>query len=134
MEEFKIEPYVGVGKINFGMSKAEIKTLIGNPVIETIGFLGFTEFQYKKFTIRFNKKGMVNEISFLSDVLVMINDIDIFNNPNSIKELTRLEKPLNTLGFKVFFNFGIAVTGFSKNKENKSISVFSKELVKDWKD
>jgi hypothetical protein len=48
--------------------------------------------------------------------------------------LTRLEKPLNTLGFKVFFNFGIAVTGFSKNKESKSISVFSKELVKDWKD
>ena len=39
----------------------------------------------------------------------------------------------NTVGFKVYFEVGIALTGFGKYKEAKTISIFSKELINIWK-
>ena len=49
-----------------------------------------------------------------------LQNIDILNDNNIVKALGKIEKPLNTMGFKVYFKIGIAVTRFGKNKEEKT--------------
>ncbi|MFD2909206.1 hypothetical protein ACFSX9_10745 [Flavobacterium ardleyense] len=132
---YEIVPYVSVGEIKFGMKKEEVIAVFGKePDLITKGFLGTIELQWESVVVRFNKKGLVNEVSFLPNNNVFFNGRDILNDPETLKILSKLEKPYITVGFKVFFNFGIAVTGFSKKIDHKALTVFSKELVKVWKE
>ena len=134
-DELLIYPYVSVGDIKFGMKKEDVESIFDRePDTVSQDYLKRIDARWENVSIKFNKKKIVNEISFISGKYkVIYEDIDIFSNDNIIKLLNKNEKPLNTVGFKVYFEVGIALTGFGKNKEEKTVSVFSKELIDLWK-
>lgn len=134
-EDLLIHPYISIGNIKFGMNEEEVKLLFNkNPDIVLHDYLKRTDARWDNISVKFDKKGLVNEVSFIKGrYRTFFDDIDLFNDNNTIKTLNKIEKPLNTMGFKVYFKIGIALTGFGKNKEEKTISIFSKELIKIWK-
>lgn len=134
-EDLLIHPYISIGNIKFGMNEEEVKLLFNNnPDIVLHDYLKRTDARWDNISVKFDKKGLVNEVSFIKGrYRAFFDDIDLFNDNNTIKTLNKIEKPLNTMGFKVYFKIEIALTGFGKNKEEKTISIFSKELIKIWK-
>lgn len=134
-EDLLIHPYISIGNIKFGMNEEEVKLLFNNNLdIVLHDYLKRTDARWDNISVKFDKKGLVNEVSFIKGrYRAFFDDIDLFNDNNTIKTLNKIEKPLNTMGFKVYFKIGIALTGFGKNKEEKTISIFSKELIKIWK-
>ena len=135
--EFKINPYESVGDIRFGMAKDEIMALFGKePDNISFDYLQRTNMMWDNISIKLNAKELVNDISFVdSKYKIFYKDISVMEGSGAlIKLLNKTEKPLNTVGFKVYFAVGIALTGFGKSKEDKTISVFSKELIKLWKE
>lgn len=134
-QEFIIVPYQSVGPIRFGMSRKEIETLFGKPQKEIKDMLERSELIYGDLSIKLAKKSGVNEVSFSKDPSINLtyNDLNIFQTEDIIKKLDQIEKPFNTVGFKVFFEIGLALTGFSKKKDDKTASVFAKELIALWK-
>lgn len=133
-EKLLIHPYISVGNIRFGMMKEEVELLFEREA-DTVfqDFLKRTDARWENISVKFNKKGFVNEISFVNGrYKVFYEDTDLFCG-DIVKILNKKEKPFNTVGFKVYFEVGIALTGFGKNKEEKTVSIFSKELVKVWK-
>lgn len=131
---YDLIPYISVGDIKFGMTKTDLVNVFSKePDLISVSFSKRTTLEWGTIKVRLNKKGLVDEVSFIDDCSVLYDGMDIFNDPKTIKELTKREKPYNTVGFKVFFEFGIAITGFSTKKDYKSLSVFSKELINAWK-
>lgn len=132
---YDLVPYVSVGEIKFGMTKTELMKIFSKePNFTSISFSKRTTLDWDSIKVRLNKKGLVDEVSFIEGYSIIYNGLDILNDSKAIKELSKKEKPYSSVGFKVFFEFGIAVTGFSKKKDHKALSVFSKELIKTWKD
>ena len=133
--ELLIYPYVSVGDIKFGMKKEDVESIFERePDTISQDFLKRIDARWENISVKFDKKKLVNEISFTNGTYrVFYENIDIFNDDNIIKLLNKTEKPLNTVGFKVYFKVGIAFTGFGKNKEEKTVSIFSKELIDLWK-
>ena len=130
---FNIDPYIGAGPIKFGMTKAQVAKILGKPEHSGKTYTGRTDERRGPIAIRYNKKGKVDEISFLDTVSVTFDGQDLFNSPKGLKFLETKEKPVSSYGFKIFFSLGIAVTGISKKKEEKTVSVFAKELESLWK-
>jgi hypothetical protein len=133
---YVIIPYQSVGKIVFGMAKSEIEDIFGkSPDYVDIGFLGKTNMKWGNVTVVINKKGIVDEviISFSDMLHVFLNDIDLLNDPIVAKKLNKVDKPENAMGTKVYYKLGIAMTGIGKTKDDKTVSIFSKELIKQWK-
>lgn len=135
-EDLLIHPYISIGNIKFGMNEEEVKLLFNrNPDTIFKDCLKRTDARWDNISVKFNKKGLVNEVSFVNgQYKALFEDIDVLNDSNAIKVLNKIEKPLNTVGFKVYFKVGIALTGFGKSKEEKTISIFSKELIKIWRE
>lgn len=131
---FNIEPYIGAGPIKFGMTKAEVSKILGKPEHSAKNSIGLLVERRGAVKIRYNDKGKANEISFLDTVSVIFDGQDLFNSPQGLKFLQTKEKPIDKYGFKVFFSLGIAVTGISKKKEDKTLTVFAKELEPLWRE
>ena len=134
-QKFIIVPYQSVGPIRFGMSRKEIETLLGKPLKEINDILERSELIYGDLSIKLAKKTGVNEVSFNKDpsINLIYNDLNIFQTEDIIEKLKQVEKPFNSVGFKVFFEIGLALTGFSKKKDDKTASIFAKELIALWK-
>ena len=117
------------------MSRKEIETLFGKPQKEIKDMLERSELIYGDLSIKLAKKSGVNEVSFSKNPSINLtyNDLNIFQTEDIIKKIDQIEKPFNTVGFKVFFEIGLALTGFSKKKDDKTASVFAKELIALWK-
>lgn len=133
---FLVTPFNYVGKIVFGMGKIEIENLFGKaPDYINVGFLGKINMSWGDITVKINKRGIVDEVTFgaSGEMHLLLNDIDLLKDPQVMKKLNRIEKPDNIVGFKVYYSLGIAITGTGKSKEERTVSVFSKELVKQWK-
>lgn len=130
---FSIHPYSGVGPITFGMSRRRVAALLGQPEAVDRDFLGRVAEVRGGVSVKYDKANRVNEISFTSDVDVYLGDVHVFASKRLLKQLAATEEPYETVGFKVFFGIGIALTGFGKKKEAKTLSVFSKDLVPLWR-
>lgn len=124
---FEIDPYAGVGPVKFGMSKKDVEKILGKPEDAYKDFLDRTVEVRGSISIKY-AKSKVNEVSFLDGVDVFLNGINILKDKDAIKKLDSLGQPHNSVGFKIYFDLGIMVTGFSKKKEDKTLSVFAKEL------
>lgn len=106
-EDLLIHPYISIGNIKFGMNEEEVKLLFNNnPDIVLHDYLKRTDARWDNISVKFDKKGLVNEVSFIKGrYRAFFDDIDLFNDNNTIKTLNKIEKPLNTMGFKVYFRF-----------------------------
>jgi len=134
-KNFEIISYVGVGEIKFGMSMEQLKSIFNcPPEIEYYDpVMKVTKLTWYNINVRLNSKKEVEEISFSEGAFRPVyNNNDLLADPDLAKNLGKTEKPLNTVGFKVSFESGIAITGFSKKKDDKSVTVFAKQLIADW--
>ena len=130
--KFNIVPYVSVGEIKFGMTLDELTEIFGKAPDTNYkdAILKITHLEWDNVSIRLNKQGKVNEVTFLEGVnKAYYEGIDILNTPALIKILNKIEKPYNTVGFKIYLKIGIALSGFSRYKEEKTVSVFSKKMI-----
>jgi hypothetical protein len=132
-KEFNVVSYKSAGPIDFGMSIVEIENIFNKkPDYSSRDFINRIELKWDNIFIKF-KNDKVNEISFMEgDKRVFWDGYDILGNENIIDHLEMQDIPFDTVGFKVFFKFGIALTGYGKNKESKLITVFEKELIPMW--
>lgn|SRR5688572_2723737 len=125
---YQIDPYIGVGPIKFGAGKKDVEKVLGKPDDTYKDFLDRTVEVRGSVSIKYSKPGKVNEVSFLDDVDVFFREINILKDKDAAKKLDAISKPENSVGFKIYFDLGITVTGFGKKKEAKTLSVFAKEL------
>lgn len=134
-QEFIIVPYQSMGAIRFGMSRKDVEILFGKPQKEIKDTLERTELIYEDVSIKQAKKSGVNEVSFNENQFINLtyHDLNIFKTEDIIEKLKQVEKPFNSVCFKVFFEIGLALTGFSKKKDDKTASIFAKELIALWK-
>lgn len=133
---FVMNPYVSVGEIKFGMNRDEVKSLFEQePDFEyTDPVMKIKTLQWDNLKVRLNIKGKVEEISFFEGAnKAIFQDINMLEEPALSKILDKIDKPMSTVGFKVYFKIGVAITGFSKKKDDKTVTIFSKELIPLWK-
>ena len=136
MIDLLIHPYISVGDIRFGMKREDIELLFDKePDTVLQDYLKRIDLRWENISIKLNRKGLVNEVSLINGKYKAIyKDLDVLTDDNIMKILNKIEKPLNTVGYKVYFEAGIALTGFGRNNEEKTVSVFAKELIKLWKE
>lgn len=98
--EFKIEPYSSAGRCTFGMTRNEIKEILGEPVSTTdYGFPvsnGFLD-DYGFYYIFSDNKGIFEAIeifpTYVNDVIILIyGDVKIELSANIEKALIEFEK------------------------------------------
>jgi len=131
---FNILPYEGAAPILFGMTPAQVEAILGKPQDKFIDFLQRNVEIRENISIKYNKKGLTNEITFSPGTDVILNEINIFKDREMLSKLALLDTHEDSMGFKTFFKLGVSLTGFSKKKESKTISVFSKEMKKYFED
>lgn len=134
-EKFAILPYQGAGSIRFGMSPSEIKGLIGAPDQVSTNHLKqrveFRSFMNVAYTPSMDQHSVLTHIGFGRQMeMVLIEDVNLFKD-DPIGVLNRLmlvdSRPMTYLGFVVFFELGIALTGFHDNDvSQKAVTVFEK--------
>ncbi|MBL0341133.1 MAG: hypothetical protein IPP71_09515 [Bacteroidetes bacterium] len=132
---FQIVSFESVGPINFGMKSSEIDSLLGPcEVIIKHKDGGNDERRFNsKLSIKYNFKNECVEVSLEKNLNVMLSGISIFKTKNLIEKLSKFDNPVEKVGFVIFFKLGIALTGFGIKKDDKTISVFSKENLVKWK-
>jgi hypothetical protein len=138
--EYLIKPYLSVGQIEFGMSREEVERLFDVPPDRVAkSFTGKTGLYWNNISVKINTLNKMDEISFLSGGTynIVLNDINLFEDVEVKKKLDSIEIPFVNRGFEVYFSLGISTTGFSNKEEEsneKTVSIFSKELIPAWKD
>ena len=131
MTEFVLQPYVGAIPVTFEMSPADVQQLLGSPArIETNG-LGEREEEWHdekdwrdSVTVRYSKiDGKVEEIAFLPAAKLIYQGHDLFRDEGVIDFLSQYDIPYEIVGFVVFLELGITVTGFHDNDESQKAIV-----------
>lgn len=111
---FELKPYSGIGPLRFGMLEDDVLSLLGMPISRTKNRRNEIEARYSDIFIRFSSDGHdLVEVGFLASSNLIFNNIDIFNEDNSLESLIALDGDVREyLGFIVFFNLGLTLTGF----------------------
>jgi hypothetical protein len=126
MIDFTLVPYVGARPITFDMSQFEVEGIVGPPAsVETNDF-GETEERRGPLTIRYSTQDLkVVEIAFLPQGRLFYQGVGLFQKADVITFLSQYDRPFEIVGFVVFLELGITLTGFHDNDESqKAITVF----------
>ncbi|MDR2926150.1 MAG: hypothetical protein LBU76_09445 [Azoarcus sp.] len=132
--EYIIESFVSVGKIKFGMTRDEVIDIFGKePVSEYKSWRQKINLMYSDecINIILNKKGIVDEITFTEGNNDIIFEEKSLYGKDVIKFLSSRDKPIKLPGDIIFINIGIGFLQY-KHKEDKAITVFAKELKKEY--
>ena len=131
--EFDIEPFIGVGKLQFGMSSRQVANAIGNPDSSRKTFLGEVK-EYRRenglITTYTKDTDDLIEIGFSSNITeLQYKGRKLFVEPALaiFDELIREDGlPYETVGFIVLLKLGMTVTGFHDGaEEQKAVTVFA---------
>lgn len=134
-EHFVIRPFEGAGAINFGMSPSNVAALIGDPDQISTNHLKqrveFRSFMNVAYATDSGKNLIVNHIGFGRQMQeVLFENANLFrDDPRDVlRALTLADRnPMIYLGFVVFLNLGVALTGFHDNDiSQKAVSVFER--------
>ncbi|MEZ0604616.1 hypothetical protein ACAX43_21020 [Paraburkholderia sp. IW21] len=126
---FFINPYEAVGPIRFGMTRAELVLVVGDPVRELKNRRAEADLQFPGFSIRLSKGDeKVVEVGITPDTPVMLCDVDVFVSADAFARLVKIDgAPYEYVGFVILLNLGVTMTGFHDADESqKAITVFEK--------
>ena len=119
MTEFEITPLRGVGPMDFGMTDSEIAKIMGDPLSVSTNNGGERVEYRDHLTIRYGDSGVV-EFTFPPEAKVFFQGLDIFRDENIIEQLMKHDpSPVDCLGFLLFLNLGIAITGIHDGDESQ---------------
>jgi hypothetical protein len=122
-----ITPYEAVGDVRFGMSRDQVIAALGSPKMTTRDRGGNVLLVYGTQDVTIGPEGMV-EASFVPGAPVMIAGVDVFTDPDAFLELCRIDgAPKEMLGFVIFLNLGLTMTGFHDLDESqKAVTAFAR--------
>ena len=132
-EHFEIISYSGCGNIKFGMTPAEVESELGAPdqvsenyLNQRVEFRSFMNVAYSN-----GDEPRLNHIGFGRQMeAVTYKELKLFKEDpfTVLKELARSDShPYVYLGFVVFLDLGITLTGFHDEDESqKAIALFEK--------
>lgn len=125
MDDLVIAPYVGVGRVRFGMTPDQVSAAWGSPESTSKTGLGGRVDFYGDLNVGYSLGAMpaVNHVGGgRSLVQVEIATVKLFVEEPiaAIKRLFLLDASASTyLGFLVFLELGISLTGFHDDDENQ---------------
>jgi hypothetical protein len=135
MNEYALAPYVGALPIMFGMGPLEVATLVGPA--DTVGDTCHDDREEVRgpLMIRYSSQSsQVVEIAFLPSATLLYKGVDLFTKADVIRFLAQYDRPLEIVGFVVFMNLGITMTGFHDNDASqKAIVAFSKGRMDEFR-
>jgi hypothetical protein len=122
--KFQITPFVGTDLVAFGMSAQEVERALGAPDQTSKNHLGSRVEFRSAMNIGYSQAtGQVDHIGFGRQMTdVYFREMNLFSTPPDkvLRELMACDpQPLIYLGFVVFRNLGIALTGFHDDDESQ---------------
>lgn len=125
-----IVPFRQVGQLKFGMTREEVATILGPFARESKTFTGrIAEFR-ENISTKY-KKDKLNEISFLPGAKLLLDDYNLLEQ-KGVDYIMNKYNHESDLGFTVFPELGLAFTGFGKSKDAKTVSCFTKAVLKEY--
>lgn len=135
MFNYTINPLIGVGDVKFGMSAAQVSSLIGPPNESDIDEDSNEIREYRRengmqAVYSSNDKVLV-ELGFGKNIVELNYDgILLFTAPDKAiydRLLADDSNPLKLYGFIIFLELGVTLSGFFKSdNDDKAITVFKK--------
>ena len=133
--DWTIHPYVGVGQLKFGMTPDEVAAILGppegsRPVASTGELRERREKSALQAVYAAGDRRLV-ELGFSPPIAGLEFDgVRLFTSPShdALREILRRDPaPLADVGFVVFFDLGLSLTGFDDDDEDdKAVTVFDK--------
>ena len=125
MSAFVIEPYIGTNKIKFSTSEEQCKAILGEPIRQSKNRKNEPKLVYKDQEVTLEIGGArIVEIAFRPDVMVLLHDIDVFNDVDALAKLSKIDAPLEYVGILFFQALGISATGLH-NQDDKVVTAIS---------
>ena len=136
MTKLVIDPYVGVLPLKFGMKPKETIKLLGKPTHVDTNHYGNRIQNHPLISLGFSEHEELDEVVVSPGCELVFRDKDLFRVRDPIKYLRKFDsKPYLWVGFVVFYEIGIRVSGFhDKDESQKAIGVISKGLWDEYKD
>jgi outer membrane protein assembly factor BamE (lipoprotein component of BamABCDE complex) len=134
MQNLEITPYVGVGALKFGMTRATVHSILGNPSSTKKSRFSIEETDYwmnNKLQLTFTDAGgLLLEVSLYPGLKgVQLNGVKVLEEPGLgvFSNFCKLDNTVRqTVGVTIFFTYGVAMTGFlNTDDDQKSITAFS---------
>ncbi len=146
MDQFDIQPYVGVGLLKFGMKREEVEKILGqsDDSEENISSNEIEEFREEN-SLQLTYSGPNRELieislyAYANIPNVKFGDIDIFkiDGEEAMKYLIEADgNPLEIVGIVILLNLGISLGGFMHDDEpgEKNITAFAKGRMNKYLD
>ena len=124
MTEFEIICFEGALPLRFGMSPEEVASIIGQPRVASPNWQGVLSWSYDSPTLSLNigfggDVQTANHFGFGRGSIVRHRGLDFFADRSAWRRLIDLSCDLHEcLGFLVFCDLGIALTGFHDDDED----------------
>ncbi len=121
-------PYVSVGPIKFGMSREDVKNLLGRPIkTHIVAGEKISEFRENLIIDYAEDDETVDEISCPPGCNIVFHDRSIIQD-GIIETLSKFdEMPRELHGIVVFLKLGIAVSGYHDGDDSQKNVTFFKE-------
>jgi hypothetical protein len=122
-----INPYIGVGSLNFGDTVEKAHEILGMPLKTGTTRKGQIQLRYPLFILRFDSENrQLNEFTVLPECELTFSGKPVKWDLSFLSELTESDPEMVDLyGFIVSFKNGIALSGFHDGDESgKAIHVF----------
>ena len=129
MTNYILQPYVGTNLVTFEMTPHQVEMAIGRPQEVGQNSLGERDENRGNVSVRYSLlDNKVCEISFLPSSKLLFKGKLLFEEMDLIDWLMTFDpKPYEFVGFLIFFELGITVTGFHESDESqKAITIFRK--------
>ena len=132
MEEYLVNPFIGVNEFKFGMSESAVVQLLGS-----VNFIKRNEGNVIKLNIEpvsFTfEQDRLCEMSFLNTANLFVEGLTVFGNFFLENISAKYNRKLK-FGFDIFDDVGLALSGFSAPEERKTATVYKRgywdELLK----
>ena len=128
MQRMEIIPNIGVGQIRFGMAREEVISILGPAEDSGKNSEGEVSDDWPLMSVRYSKNtDEVVEIALRHESGVIYNGRTYVLGDELLEELLKSDSsPQLCLGFLLFLDLGIALTGVHDNdSEQLALSVFS---------
>lgn len=129
MTHFDIRPYVGVGRLAFGMTPEEVHAVVGEPQKQRPNPLGQGDERYAGFRVRYTADAdLMCEVTFSTACCVSFEAISLFGDPTAVQQLAERDAyATQRLGYIIFPSLGIALADFDSDQESdKAVAVYAR--------
>jgi hypothetical protein len=138
--QFDIEPYVGALPIRFGMTRAEVRALLGEPMSSHPNWDGTGScdfFEDATFNVGYDRAVVVDHVGLTPRMApVFLNGHRLWTaeqpDPNPLL-LSLDSNPVEYVGFLCFPRLGITTSGFHDDDPNQcALTVFPRHRLSEW--